>query len=354
MDRTSDFVKITVLFDTGEKKPQTHRPLSQDARQAQFIADQLRQQEMVQHDLQELVTKKSIIGDDPTSQIATLTDLLKKELTSTEKNIQMFQQAINMQRGQHQQHHQAHFTIICQSLKSRCAKSAKKFHQALQQHTATIRERSTRRSKFSHGGASPMVQINAPLFTRTAAPPAQQPQFAAPPAGNRAADAAKQPLLGPETRRAPTPPKPFPQNGHAIPPAESHSPGAGLRRRAGNLGASPFMQQQRQPMGQNGGMQQQAVYYPRQDAQTRFQNAQQVESTIVEISGMFSRMATMVQEQGEIISRIDDDMNIAQTNVEAAQGELLKLYTMVSGNRALILKIFLVLILVIFLFVVVF
>lgn len=43
-----------------------------------------------------------------------------------------------------------------------------------------------------------------------------------------------------------------------------------------------------------------------------------------------------------------------QANVEAAQGELLKLYNMVSGNRSLILKIFLVLLLVIFLFVVVF
>jgi hypothetical protein len=44
----------------------------------------------------------------------------------------------------------------------------------------------------------------------------------------------------------------------------------------------------------------------------------------------------------------------SQTNVEGAQAELLKYYNMVSGNRGLIIKIFLVLILVIFLFVVVF
>lgn len=128
MDRTSDFVKISVLFDTGVKKPQTHRPLSQDARRAQQIADQLRQQELFLRDLQELVTKKSIIGDDPTAQVATLTDVLKKELGAIEKNIQMFQQTISTQRGLHQQHHQAHFSIICSSLKSRCAKSAKLFH----------------------------------------------------------------------------------------------------------------------------------------------------------------------------------------------------------------------------------
>ncbi|KAG6618577.1 Syntaxin 5 [Phytophthora cinnamomi] len=227
-DRTSDFVGITVLFDTGRGRPQTHRPLSRDARLAQQVSDQLRQQELCLRELQELVGRKSILGDDPSAQIATLTDVLKKELGAVERNIQAFQQTVAAQRGRHQQHHQAHFAIVCQSLKSRCAKSVKAFHQALQQHTAAIRERSTRRSKFSHGGGNPMI------------------------------------------------------------------------------------------------------------------------------TGMYTRMATMVAEQGEIISRIDDDMDIAQTNVEAAHGELLKLFNMVQGNRSLILKIFLVLILVIFLFVVVF
>lgn len=126
MDRTSDFVKISVLFDTGAKKLQSHRPLSLDTRRAQQIADQLRQQERFLRDLQELVTKKSIIGDDPSAQIGTLTDVLKRELGAIEKNIQMFQQAIDVQRGRQQ--HQAHFSIICSSLKSRCAKSAKFFH----------------------------------------------------------------------------------------------------------------------------------------------------------------------------------------------------------------------------------
>jgi syntaxin 5 len=91
---------------------------------------------------------------------------------------------------------------------------------------------------------------------------------------------------------------------------------------------------------------------------------------------MYTRMATMVAEHGEIISLIDDDMDIAyvhgpltsilcvgvtcyccsvlfQAN-KCGGCELLALFNMAQGNQSLILKIFLVLILVIFLFVVVF
>jgi DNA-binding transcriptional MerR regulator len=128
-DRTSDFVKITVLFDTGARRAQPHhRPLSRDARRAQQVADQLRQQELCLRELQELVSKKSIIGDDPNAQIATLTDVLKRELAAVEKNIQTFQHEMNAQRGRGQQQHQAHFSVVCSSLKTRCAKSAKEFH----------------------------------------------------------------------------------------------------------------------------------------------------------------------------------------------------------------------------------
>ncbi|GMF31166.1 unnamed protein product [Phytophthora fragariaefolia] len=140
-DRTSDFVGITVLFDTGRGRPQTHRPLSRDARAAQQVADQLRQQELCLRELQELVNRKSIIGDDPSAQIATLTDVLKKELGAVERNIQTFQQAVGAQRGRHQQHHQAHFAIVCQSLKARCAKSVKAFHVRVCLSAAALRQR---------------------------------------------------------------------------------------------------------------------------------------------------------------------------------------------------------------------
>jgi syntaxin 5 len=65
---------------------------------------------------------------------------------------------------------------------------------------------------------------------------------------------------------------------------------------------------------------------------------------------MFTRMANLVAEQGEVVDRIDADMTVASENVNAGYAELNKFYISVQQNRGFILKIFAVLIFVIVLF----
>ncbi|CAM9392185.1 unnamed protein product [Heterosigma akashiwo] len=65
-------------------------------------------------------------------------------------------------------------------------------------------------------------------------------------------------------------------------------------------------------------------------------------------------MATLVAAQGEVVQRIDDDVELAHAGVEAGHLELQKFYSIVRGNRGLIIKIFAILCVFIFLFVVVF
>jgi hypothetical protein len=136
-----------------------------------------------------------------------------------------------------------------------------------------------------------MVHINAPLFARTvpsnangAAVNGGLPSHAINHAGGFEPPSRPQPFAQANGSQGPPPggaPPPF-STGPNAPQA-----GAGLRRRA-NLGSTPFMQQQRSSTpgnqgGATGGAQQVMQYYPRQDAQTRYQNAMQVESTIVEV-----------------------------------------------------------------------
>lgn len=77
-----------------------------------------------------------------------------------------------------------------------------------------------------------------------------------------------------------------------------------------------------------------------QYVQERSNAVEAIESTINEVGGLFQQLATMVQEQGEVIQRIDDNVEDVSLNISGAQRELMKYYNSVSSNRWLMLKIF--------------
>ena len=62
------------------------------------------------------------------------------------------------------------------------------------------------------------------------------------------------------------------------------------------------------------------------------------ERTINELRDIFDQFATMVSEQGEMITRIDEDTSDVVANVEGAQRELLKYWNSVSGNKWLVVR----------------
>lgn len=105
------------------------------------------------------------------------------------------------------------------------------------------------------------------------------------------------------------------------------------------------------------GNQQMQQYALRDDTDTyvqqRAETMHNIESTIVELGGIFQQLAHMVKEQDEAIGRIDANIQEAEMNVEAGHREILKYFQNVTGNRALMFKIFGVLIFFFIFFVVV-
>lgn len=99
---------------------------------------------------------------------------------------------------------------------------------------------------------------------------------------------------------------------------------------------------------QNSGVQvqqQMAIYDESENyAQQRAETMQNIESTIIELGGIFQQLAHMVKEQEEIVDRIDTNVQDSELNIEAAHGEILKYFHSVSKNRWLMIKIFGVLI----------
>lgn len=78
--------------------------------------------------------------------------------------------------------------------------------------------------------------------------------------------------------------------------------------------------------------------------QQRAETMHNIESTIVELGGIFQQLAHMVKEQDEAIGRIDANIMEAEMNVEAGHREIMKYFQNITGNRALMFKIFGVLI----------
>ena len=77
-----------------------------------------------------------------------------------------------------------------------------------------------------------------------------------------------------------------------------------------------------------------------------------IESALTELGGIFSQLATMVKEQEEMVTRIEDHTNNAALNVKLGYDEILKYFQSVTSNRLLVVKIFGVLIFFFLLFVI--
>lgn len=87
--------------------------------------------------------------------------------------------------------------------------------------------------------------------------------------------------------------------------------------------------------------------------QQRNSAVETIEATINEVGNLFQQLATMVTEQGETIQRIDQNVEDIDMNISGAQRELLKYYAHILNNRWFFLKIFGVLLIFFFLWVLV-
>ena len=96
--------------------------------------------------------------------------------------------------------------------------------------------------------------------------------------------------------------------------------------------------------GAGGGMQQQMALQ-QQDGylSSRAEALHNVESTIVELGAIFTQLADLVNQQGELAQRIDENVEETLGNVDSAKAQLMKYLSSISSNRLLMVKVFLVL-----------
>jgi syntaxin 5 len=257
------------------------------------------------------LAKRTSVFDDPTMEIQELTAVIKQDITALNSAVVDLQLVCNSQNesGNISSDTTTHSTTVVDNLKNRLMGTTKEFKEVLTMRTENLKVHENRRQLFSsatskESAANPFVR-QRPLATAKSASTSSPPPWA-----NGATSSSQL----------------FP-------------------RKSTDGESQPLIQQQQQ---------QSQDLVPLQDTymQSRAEALQNVESTIHELSNIFTQLATMVSQQGEIAIRIDEDIGDTLANVEGAQGQLVRYLNSISSNRWLMIKIFFVLIafLMIFLF----
>ncbi len=115
---------------------------------------------------------------------------------------------------------------------------------------------------------------------------------------------------------------------------------------------SPFDIQQ---MEQESGQDQMMQLIPDQDyLQSRADAMEQVESNIVELGAVYNRLATMVHEHQDMVQRVEDNVDEANSMVTMGMNQLVDTLANLRSNRGLALKVFSILVVFIISFIVFF
>ncbi|KAH9604720.1 hypothetical protein KSS87_008248 [Heliosperma pusillum] len=261
------------------------------------------------------LAKKSTLFDDSTLEMQELTAVIKQDITALNSAVVDLQLLCNTQNesGNFSSDTSSHSTTVIDNLKNRLMTATKEFKEVLTLRTEKLKDREGRNQIFSSNvskeSTNPFVR-QRPLSTKSAASEGPAPRLWA----NGASSSSTL----------------FPRS---------------MKILSGASGAKNQADGESQPLLQQQGQQQQQMV-PLQDTymQSRAEALQNVESTIHELSNIFTQLATMVSQQGEIAIRIDENMEETLANVDGAQNQLVRYLNSISSNRWLMIKIFFVLI----------
>ncbi|KAA8498493.1 Syntaxin-32 [Porphyridium purpureum] len=287
---------------------------SQFALSAADMAKDIQRTSMKLQRLTDLAQRRSLF-DDPALEIQELTFVIKQEIAGLNNKLEALQMLQNQERGVVSKQAGDHSGSVVNSLKTRLMDTASEFKTVLKMRTESLQAQQNRRSQFL-GEASP---------TQRVVPPASAPHHASQPTHRYSTGGPGAAAMAANN------------NSHAS--ADSADvvidlgSGSTANEVGGAAGSGNFRHQEFRQQLQMA--RPEATYL-----QARAEAVKQVESTIAELGQIFTQLATMVSEQGEMVERIDANVDDTMSNLEEGRTQLMRYYNSLSSNRGLILKIF--------------
>lgn len=234
--------------------------------------------------LAEMAKKKSLF--DEKSDMDHLSRVVKEDITSLNKQIASLQDFSRRRNGGVKNQGTGHSQLVVVGLQSKLASVSKDFQSVLEISTENLKHQKSRREKFSNADPVPM-------------------SFPSSSSGSNV----RSRLLDDDSQ-------------HGMPRVNSVSL---------DMGAVEQMRAQQQVA-----LRDQSDTY----AQARSTAMETIEGSISELGQIFAQLASLVSEQGEMITRIDSNVDDTAINIDAAHTELVKYFHNISKNRWLMIKVF--------------
>jgi len=229
-----------------------------------------------------LLCKRKTIFDDKPVEIQELTYIIKHDIAELNKQISQLQNIAKAQRAAQGHHQQSHSSGVVVQLQAKLASMSNNFKQVLEVRTENLKSQKSRAEQFSVGGVS------------TSLPQSVTQGY---------------------------------HSGSVLAMEDDIKSGGDAVIDMGAMGGQMMVTQDND-----------SYYASRADAMHT------IESTIVELGGIFTQLAHMVKEQEEMVQRIDSNVEDTALNVDRGHNEILKYFQSVTSNRWLMVKIFGVLI----------
>ena len=380
VDRTKEFSSIIASHHsrrqqqqrTGSGPPKVPVKRSEFAAAASLIGADIHATASKLTKLTQLAQSKSLF-EDPTVEINELTFILKQDITSLNSKLASLQGAMAQARATGTKQRATHSNSIVDSLKTRLLDATKEFQDVLHTRSHNIQVLQSRREQFStpRGSGSKGAtscegaesscgcgSLGGSSHMRSRfKPPAPIFELAAPPVSKASGDG--------DSRRCDGLVSAGGQSGSGSSFCSSSSAcvdhkksddshGADDHGCAGAAWANPAARPIGLPpsngdvvidVGMLGGSQQQMEMAPALGTyyDSRAQAVESVQSTIVELGGIFQQLAVMVEEQGTLLQRLDDNVDTSLADVRAGHAQLVRYLNNMSSNRPLLIKVFAIL-----------